>query len=131
MTPTIVLRDGRPVLVLGAAGSERIPGAILQVVSHVLDRGLPVEEALRAPRVFSADAQRIRLWDDTPPHVREALRKRGFELDVVPRGPRRHLGIVHVVARDSATGAITGAADPVYDGAALHAPTAKSKPARN
>ncbi|GEM_PF-108984 len=131
MTPTIVLRDGRPVLVIGAAGSERIPGAILQVLSHLLDRGLPLEEALRAPRVFSADANRIRLWDDTPAAVRQALRQRGFDLELVTRDPRRHLGIVHAVARDPATGVLTGAADPVYDGAALNAPPGKARSGQN
>lgn len=118
MTPTIVLRAGQPVLVIGAAGSERIPGAILQVLSYALDRGLPIEEAIRAPRVFSADAQRIRLWDDTTTEVLNALRARGFEVEAVPREPRRHLGMVHAVARDPKSGTMTGAADPIYDGAA-------------
>jgi gamma-glutamyltranspeptidase/glutathione hydrolase len=116
MTPTIVLRGGHPVLAIGAAGSERIPGAILQVLSYVLDRGLPIEEAIRAPRVFSADARRIRLWNDTPQAALEELRRRGFAVDLVPREPRRHLGIVHAVARDPATGNLSGAADSVYDG---------------
>ena len=118
MTPTIVLHKGKPVLVIGAAGSERIPGAILQVLSNVLDRGMSLREAVRAPRVFSADAKRVRLLEETPAAVQAALRGRGFDLELVPREPRRHLGIVHAAARDSRTGEFTGAADPVYDGAA-------------
>lgn len=118
MTPTIVLRDGKPVLVLGAAGSERIPGAILHVLSNVIDRGLPLDEAVAAPRVFSPDGKRVRLPDDTRVAVVEALKARGFRLELVPRGISRHLGIVQAVLFDAKTGEFTGAADPVYDGSA-------------
>jgi len=51
MAPTILLEDGGPALVLGSAGSNRIRSAILQVVIGVLDRGLPVQAAIDAPRV--------------------------------------------------------------------------------
>ena len=53
MTPTIVVRQNQPLLALGGAGSERIPTAILQVLSNVLDRGWSLEQAMRAP-AFSA-----------------------------------------------------------------------------
>ena len=51
MTPTLLLRDGRPRLVLGSAGSTRLHGAILQVVANVAARGLGVKEAVDAPRI--------------------------------------------------------------------------------
>jgi gamma-glutamyltranspeptidase / glutathione hydrolase len=51
MAPSLVLRRGRPRLVLGSAGSARLRGAILQVVVNVIGRGLPVEEAITAPRM--------------------------------------------------------------------------------
>ena len=51
MTPTLLLAGGRPRLVLGSAGSSRLHGAILQVVSNVVARGLGVEEAVEAPRI--------------------------------------------------------------------------------
>ncbi len=50
MTPTLVLADGRPRLVLGSAGSVRLAGAIAQVAWLVL-RGVPVAEAIDAPRI--------------------------------------------------------------------------------
>jgi gamma-glutamyltranspeptidase/glutathione hydrolase len=50
MTPTLVLADGLPRLVLGSAGSVRLAGAIAQVVWRVL-QGAPVEEAIDAPRM--------------------------------------------------------------------------------
>ena len=51
MAPSVVLDGGRPRLVVGSAGSERLRGAILQVVANVIGRGMGVEEAVDAPRV--------------------------------------------------------------------------------
>ena len=51
MAPSVALMDGAPRLVLGSAGSIRLRGAILQVAYNVLEHGLPVEEAISAPRV--------------------------------------------------------------------------------
>jgi len=50
MTPTLVLEDGRPRLVLGSAGSVRLAGAIAQVAAAVLD-GASVSEAIERPRI--------------------------------------------------------------------------------
>jgi gamma-glutamyltranspeptidase/glutathione hydrolase len=51
MSPSLVLREGRPHLVVGSAGSLRLRGAVLQVVVNVVGHGLPVEEAIERPRV--------------------------------------------------------------------------------
>ncbi|MGH3993724.1 MAG: gamma-glutamyltransferase, partial [Pseudonocardiaceae bacterium] len=51
MAPTVVLRDGRPELALGSAGSNRIRSAILQTILAVVDDGLSAEEAVRRPRL--------------------------------------------------------------------------------
>lgn len=51
MTPAIVLRDGKPVLVTGAPGGSRIISTVLQVIVNRLDFGLAPAEAVAAPRV--------------------------------------------------------------------------------
>jgi gamma-glutamyltranspeptidase/glutathione hydrolase len=51
MTPTIVVKDGSPVLVVGAAGGRKIPGTVLQILLGVLDFGMNVQEAIDAPRI--------------------------------------------------------------------------------
>jgi gamma-glutamyltranspeptidase/glutathione hydrolase len=56
MAPSVVLRDGRPRLVVGSAGSARLRGAILQVVANVIGKGMAVEDAVNAPRVHAEDA---------------------------------------------------------------------------
>lgn len=55
MAPSILLRDGRPRLVVGSAGSSRLHGAMLQVVANVAARGLEVGEAVDAPRIHVED----------------------------------------------------------------------------
>ena len=51
MSPSLVLEDGRPRLVVGSAGSSRLRGAVLQIVVNVLGHGLDVANAIAAPRV--------------------------------------------------------------------------------
>jgi gamma-glutamyltranspeptidase / glutathione hydrolase len=51
MAPSLVLRDGAPRLVIGSAGSNRLRGAILQVVHNVIAKEMTVRDAVDAPRV--------------------------------------------------------------------------------
>ncbi|MFT2017493.1 gamma-glutamyltransferase [Streptomyces sp. 796.1] len=50
MSPTIVLDDGRPVLALGSPGGSTIITTVLQTLLNHLDRGLPLVDAIAAPR---------------------------------------------------------------------------------
>jgi gamma-glutamyltranspeptidase/glutathione hydrolase len=57
MAPSLLLLDGRPRLVIGSAGSNRLRGAILQVVNNVVFRGMDVRAAVDAPRVHYEAAE--------------------------------------------------------------------------
>jgi gamma-glutamyltranspeptidase/glutathione hydrolase len=50
MTPTIVTKDGKVVLVLGTPGGSRIITTVLQVIVNLIDYGMNVQEAVDAPR---------------------------------------------------------------------------------
>ncbi|MFD4935805.1 gamma-glutamyltransferase [Streptomyces virginiae] len=50
MAPTIVLEDGRPLLAVGSPGGATIITTVLQTLIGHLDRGLPLVEAIAAPR---------------------------------------------------------------------------------
>jgi gamma-glutamyltranspeptidase/glutathione hydrolase len=52
MTPTIVLKEGKPFLVTGSSGGSLIINAVLQIVVDVIDRGLDIAGAVSAPRVY-------------------------------------------------------------------------------
>jgi gamma-glutamyltranspeptidase/glutathione hydrolase len=51
MSPTIVLKDNKPVLVTGSPGGSRIISTVLQVIVNVLDYGMDVAAAVAAPRL--------------------------------------------------------------------------------
>ena len=51
MSPTLVFRDGRPVLATGSPGGSRIITTVLQIVLNVIDHGMNIAEATAAPRM--------------------------------------------------------------------------------
>src|SRR4029079_6578342 len=53
MSPTIVLRDGKPVLAIGAAGGRRIPNGVFQVLLNMIVDGRSLEEAMTEPRLHT------------------------------------------------------------------------------
>jgi gamma-glutamyltranspeptidase/glutathione hydrolase len=87
MAPSLVLRDGAPRLVVGSAGSNRLRGAILQVVHNVVARGMSVREAVDAPRVH---------YEDGVTHAEP-----GEHGDVQWRGPNLFFGGVAAVDVES------------------------------
>lgn len=51
MTPTIVTKDGKLVMVVGTPGGSRIPSAVIETISNMIDFGMTVTEAVDAPRI--------------------------------------------------------------------------------
>jgi gamma-glutamyltranspeptidase/glutathione hydrolase len=93
MSPTIVLRDGKPSLVVGTPGGSQIITAVLQVILNVIDYGMTVQEAVDAPRIHqqwlpeTTRAESFAL----PPDARAALEAMGHRFSGRPGG-------VHVAA---------------------------------
>ncbi len=114
MAPTIVLRDGRPLLVLGSGGSNRLRSAIVQVVVNHLGFGQPLEDAVATSRLH---VEGDRLWFEST-GLTEATRAQllaswpGASEFVQPS---MFFGGVHAVAQEG--GAFIGAGDPRRDGA--------------
>ena len=79
MAPSLVLKDGRPRLVVGSAGSLRLRGAILQVVVNVVRHGMPVEEAISAPRVHVDDGH-VHCEGGSDPAELDRLEALGYDL---------------------------------------------------
>ncbi len=53
MTPTMVFKDGKPFLAVGAPGGTRIIAAVLQLIVNVIDHGMSLQEAVEAPRIHT------------------------------------------------------------------------------
>jgi gamma-glutamyltranspeptidase/glutathione hydrolase len=96
MAPSLVLREGRPRLVVGSAGSARLRGAILQIVVNVVDHGLSVGEAIAAPRIHVDDG-RIHLEGGFEPGLAEGLSAAGYEV-VLWEGLNLYFGGASAVA---------------------------------
>ena len=81
MSPTIVTRNAKPVLTLGAAGGPTIITQVVQALVNYIDLGLPLEEALVMPRVHHQwRPQSLFLEKTHVDPVRDALREKGHEL---------------------------------------------------
>ena len=109
MAPSLVLRDERPRLVVGSAGSIRLRGAILQIVVNAIGHKLPVDEAINAPRVHLDDGH-VHCEGGVDPAVPDELERRGYE---VVRWRRRNLyfgGAAAVELRPDGT--LAAAGDP-------------------
>lgn len=118
LSPVHVLRDGRPWLGLGAAGSERILGSLtwLLFLRFGLGRTEPAAELMRWPRLFPKDG-RVRIHHDLPAGVQAHLRARGFRLEPTGYDLAQHLGIVNLVEQVR-PGVFRSGADPSSSGAA-------------
>jgi gamma-glutamyltranspeptidase / glutathione hydrolase len=115
MTPTIVVRDGRAVLVSGSPAGPLIITTVLQTLVNVIDFEMDVQAAASAPRIhhqWRPDLLRLE-----PEHPRDVVRRLEEIGHPVEQG-NRYLGASTTVAWDSARGVFTGAADPRRDAGA-------------
>ncbi len=106
MSPTIVLKRGEPVLVLGSGGSTRLRSAIAQVLSGVLDFDLSLQEAINAPRIHFEEGT-LQLEGGIAKDVIANLHRQGYQVNVWP-GKNMYFGGVHAVGRVSGHWAAVG-----------------------
>ncbi len=107
MSPTIALKDGKPIIALGAAGGPTIITQTVQNLIAMLDLGQSPESAIRQPRLhhqWRPDQVRVEKAMDIG--VRSSLERLGHQLSVTGT-----MGVSHIIATDR-DGAFVGAADP-------------------
>ena len=86
MSPTIVLKDGKPVLVTGSPGGSRIISTVLQVIVNVLDYHMDVAAAVAAPRLHHQWLpDEVRIERGFAEETLDALRAKGHRI-VEPMG---------------------------------------------
>jgi gamma-glutamyltranspeptidase/glutathione hydrolase len=112
MAPTVVLDEGRPELVLGSAGSNRIRSAILQVIVNAIDRGMDAQPAVDAPRLHFEDGLVY-----AEPGIEDATLK-GRQVAWF-RERNLFFGGCQAVERHHATGLFSGGGDPRRGGAVV------------
>ena len=118
MTPTVILKNGHPRLVVGSGGSIRIRSAILQVVSNLLDYHLRLDDAVNLARVHLADGV-LQCEAGTDPLAMDELEAMGYALN---RWTTRsiYFGGAHSVSRTD-DGRLVAAGDSRRGGATAEA----------
>lgn len=114
MSPTMLFRDGKPALLIGAPGGSNIPMGILQVILNIVDFKMTAGDAVSAPRI-AATSDLIDVAARIPGYVCEALHAQGYR---TARSVQSFIAArVHAILIDGDT--ITGGADPAGGGMAL------------
>jgi gamma-glutamyltranspeptidase/glutathione hydrolase len=116
MTPTILVKDGKPFMVTGSPGGPRIISTTLLTILNVIDYGMDVQAAVSAPRFHHQwIPDQLSVEPETTRDVVEALEARGHTVAV----GRRHWSAAEAIVIDPTTGAHQGGTDPRTDGAAV------------
>lgn len=119
MTPTIVLdAERRPLVIVGGRGGSRIITGVLQVLSNVVDFGMPVDDAVHAPRLHHQHLPDVVVYEagGFTPEQLAGLEALGHRLEPRAMAPFPMNSVPALVRR----GALwTGAGDPRRAGAAL------------
>ena len=98
MSPTIVTRDGKPVIVVGTPGGSRIITAVTHTLLNLIDYGMTVQEAVDAPRFHQQwlpDVTQVDTFGISP-DTRKILEGMGHKLG--PPQPPNHLAAIMVGA---------------------------------
>jgi gamma-glutamyltranspeptidase/glutathione hydrolase len=83
MTPTIVVHNGKTVMVLGSPGSSKIITTVANVLMGVVDYGMNIQEAVNAPRFHNQwlpDVVNVEKWFS--PDTLNTLRKMGYNVEI-------------------------------------------------
>ncbi|MBI3651495.1 MAG: gamma-glutamyltransferase family protein [Acidobacteria bacterium] len=121
LTPTLVMKDGKPLLVLSTPGGDNQDQSLIQVLFNIIEFGMNVQEAVEAPRfqtlhlVSSFDDHRfnpgeLKIEDRMGKEVLSALQSRGHKVEVVGAWANASAPTVILLRPDS--GVIEAGADP-------------------
>ena len=121
LSPTLVMKDGKPLLVLSTPGGDNQDQSLIQVLLNVIEFNMNVQEAVEAPRfqtlhlVSSFDDHRfnpgiLNLESRITKEVADQLAARGHKVEVIPAWGNASAPTVILFRAD--TGVIEGGADP-------------------
>jgi gamma-glutamyltranspeptidase len=121
LSPLMVFKDEKPVLVFGTMGGDGQPQTHLQVITNIIDFKMNIQDAIEAPR-WRSDHQEsgylLHVENRIEKNVQDELKKRGHTVNA--QGNWVHLmGHAQGITINQKTGVLTGGADPRGDGSAV------------
>ena len=118
LCPTIVLRDGRPVLALGTPGGRTIPQTTTQMITNIRVFDMDVQQAISAPRFSFVIPDLLGVEPQIPASVQAELEALGHNLYVDEFGFGNAHGLAIEYGGEGTPNRFTGGADPRGEGAA-------------
>ncbi len=112
MSPTIVFKDGRPVLLTGSPGGSRIINYVTQSVIAILDWGMDPQDAVAMPHIVNRNGKTDLEQDTDAVNLQADLEARGHEVNI-----RKLKSGLHSILIDQL--GFYGAADPRREGVAV------------
>ena len=114
MSPTIVLKDGRPVFTLGAAGGPKIISAVVMTIIYRIDLGMELPQAVASPRIHHQwMPEELKVQSSLAPGTISALESFGH-----PVTSSRSLGILQAIGVGAGGSGLIGVHDPKVAGKA-------------
>jgi len=115
MTPTVLLKDGKPVLIVGTPGGSRIITTVLQIILNVIDYGMNLQAAVDAPRIHhqwlpdTLAGEPLAISDP----ARKSLISMGYDVVALePWGTGNAAEVIGIAPADPALAAALGFPDP-------------------
>lgn len=120
MTPTIVLKDDKPFIIIGSPGGSRIITTVLQVIMNCIDFGMNIAEAISVPRIHHQWMPDEIYYEkfSFPTDVKTNLQKMGYKFEDANQ-KFTILGLAEGILVDNDNHVIFGASDPRGSGAAV------------
>ncbi|MEJ8544428.1 gamma-glutamyltransferase [Brevibacillus borstelensis] len=115
MTPTIVLKDGKPFMAVGSPGGSTIIASVSQTILNVLEHDMPIQEAILSPRVFSSSYPTVSWEAGIDQDVILQLMAMGHVFQAQPE----NIGNVQAIIYDLESGRMYGGADNTREGTVL------------
>ncbi|WP_110927747.1 gamma-glutamyltransferase [Bacillus massiliglaciei] len=114
-SPTIIFKDGKPILTLGSPGGPTIISSVVQTIIHFLDFNLDIKSAIEEPRIFTPMGPHIEWEAGIDMNSKGHLEGMGYVFNDVPHS----IGNVQAIHMDQENGISYGAADSSREGCAL------------
>jgi len=117
MSPTIIMKDGKPFAAIGSPGGVTIIAAVAQICSNLIDQGMTMQEAVDAPRIKGYRDCTLDYEGRFSDETIADMESKGWTMNASDEF-NRSFGSVNAV-RYAEDGTLDGAGDPRRDGKAL------------
>lgn len=120
MSPTIIMKDGKPYATLGAPGGAAIISTVTQAITNIIDYGMTMQEAVDAPRIQAYSSEELAYEDRFSEETIKKLTEMGHNCVKYDPWDRefKNFGSVNAIKYNE-DGTLDGAGDPRRDNKAI------------